>query len=189
MSQFWRKNLLRRKHFFRKPRLPNTKPLPLQKSRVKSVTIQEINISQTFHKHFGKLHGLECGHNLNPKEINMKDTEFVVEKIRSQYAEQENTDLDALKALDAKVKRPANVFGYTYGSISAIVMGAGMSLVMTDIGAVLGITKTLIPGIAVGVAGLAMSCTTYPIYKRILNSRKKKYADKIMELSERIMKG
>ena len=119
----------------------------------------------------------------------MKDKEFVVEKIRSQYTEQEHTELDALKALDAKVKRPANVFGYTYGSIGAIVMGAGMSLVMTDIGSMLGMKETLIPGIAVGIVGLAMSCTTYPIYKKILNSRKKKYAHQIMELSDRITKG
>lgn len=119
----------------------------------------------------------------------MKDKEFVVEKIRSQYTEAEHTDLDALKALDSKVKKPANVFGLTYGSIGAIVMGAGMSLVMTDIGSFLGMTETLIPGIAVGIAGLAMVLTTYPIYKKMLNSRKKKYAGQIMELSERIMKG
>ena len=88
----------------------------------------------------------------------MKDKEFMVEKIRSQYTEAEHTDLDALKALDAQVKRPANVFGYTYGSAGAVVMGAGMSLVMTDIGTMLGMTETLVPGIAVGVVGLAMSC-------------------------------
>lgn len=69
----------------------------------------------------------------------MKDTELVVEKIRSQYLEQEQTELDKLKALDAKVKKPAKVFGYVYGSLGAIVMGAGMSLVMTDIGTLLGI--------------------------------------------------
>ena len=119
----------------------------------------------------------------------MKDKEFVVEKIRSQYTESEHTELDALKALDAKVKKPAKVFGYTYGSIGAIVMGAGMSLVMTDLGAMLGMGETLIPGIAVGIVGLAMSCTTFHIYKKILSSRKKKYAGKIMELSVRITKG
>ena len=119
----------------------------------------------------------------------MKDQEFIVEKIRAQYTEQENTDLDALKALDAKVKRPANVFGYTYGSIGAIVMGAGMSLVMTDIGAMLGITDTMVPGIVIGVVGMGIALTTYPIYKKILTSRKKKYSAKIMELSDRIMKG
>ena len=119
----------------------------------------------------------------------MKDQEFMVEKIRSQYTEQQHTELDALKALDAKVKKPANVFGYTYGSIGAIVMGAGMSLVMTDIGTMIGLTAAMVPGIAIGIAGMAMAMTTYPIYKKILNSRKKKYAGKILELSERIMKG
>ena len=119
----------------------------------------------------------------------MNDKEFVVEKIRSQYTQQEHTELDALKALDAKVKKPANVFGYTYGSISAIIMGAGMSLVMTDIGAMIGLTATMVPGVVIGVAGMGMALTTYPIYKKILTSRKKKYASKIMELSERVMKG
>ena len=119
----------------------------------------------------------------------MKDKEFIVERIRSQYIEQAHTDLDALKALDAKVKKPANVFGYTYGSIGAVVMGTGMSLVMTDVGTVLGMTVTMVPGIVIGISGLAMAVTTYPIYKKILNSRKKKYAPQILELSERVMKG
>ena len=119
----------------------------------------------------------------------MKDQEFAVEKIRSQYTQQENTDLDALKALDARVKKPANVFGYVYGSMGSVIMGAGMSLVMTDIGTMLGMTETLIPGIAVGVVGMVMALTTWPIYQKILNWRKKKFAAQIMELSERIMKG
>ena len=119
----------------------------------------------------------------------MKDTEFMVEKIRSQYMQEQHTELDALKALDAKVKRPARVFGYGYGTVGAIVMGAGMSLVMTDIGAVLGLEKSLVPGINLGVVGLGMALTTWPIYKKLLVSRKKKYASRIMALSERIVKG
>lgn len=65
--------------------------------------------------------------------MNKNDQEFLVQKIRSQYTEKESTELDALRALDTKVKRPANVFAYMFGSVSAIIMGAGMSLVMTDI--------------------------------------------------------
>lgn len=66
--------------------------------------------------------------------MNKNDQEFLVQKIRTQYTEKEHTGLDELKELDTKVKRPANVFAYIFGSISAIIMGAGMSLVMTDIG-------------------------------------------------------
>lgn len=119
----------------------------------------------------------------------MKDTEFMVEKIRSQYTEAKHTELDALKALDAKVKRPARVFGYVYGTVGAIVMGAGMSLVMTDIGSLLGLEESLFPGINLGVVGMVMALTTWPIYKRLLVSRKKQYASRIMALSERIVKG
>jgi hypothetical protein len=119
----------------------------------------------------------------------MKDQEFLVQKIRTQYTEKQHTELDELKALDAKVKKPANTFGYTYGCVSAIVMGTGMSLVMTDIGRVVGLARAMVPGIAIGVVGMGMALTTYPIYKRILNSRKKKYAPEIMALSEKIMNG
>ena len=120
--------------------------------------------------------------------MNNHDQEFLVRKIRTQYTEKQHTELDALKALDAKVKRPANVFGYTYGSVGAIIMGAGMSLVMTDIGAVIGLTNAMVPGIVIGVAGLAMALTTYPIYKKILNGRKKKYAPEILRLTDELMK-
>ena len=116
------------------------------------------------------------------------DSQFLVQKIRTQYTEVKHTELDELKALDAKVKRPANTFAYIYGSVSAIVMGAGMSLVMTEIGAMIGITG-MIPGIVIGVVGLGMALSTYPIYKRMLNARKKKYAPEILKLSEQIMKG
>lgn len=117
----------------------------------------------------------------------MKDQEFIVQKIRTQYTEKQHTELDALKALDAKVKKPANVFAYTYGSFGAIVMGAGMSLVMTDIGAMIGMTSSMVPGIVIGVVGMGLALTTYPIYKRMLNARKKKYAPEIMSLSDKLM--
>ena len=119
--------------------------------------------------------------------MNRNDKQFIAQKIRTQYTEKEATELDELRALDTKVKRPANIFSYVFGSISAIVMGTGMSLVMTDIGATLGISNAMLPGIIIGVAGLAMALVNYPIFKRILNARKKKYGAEILALSEKIM--
>jgi hypothetical protein len=121
--------------------------------------------------------------------MNRNDTEFMVQKIRTQYMEKNSSEknLDLLRELDAEVKRPANVFGYVFGSISAIIMGSGMSLVMTDIGQQLGISNTMPLGIIIGVVGMLMAIATYPIYKNILASRKEKYADRILELSEKIM--
>lgn len=119
--------------------------------------------------------------------MNRNDQQFMAQKIRAQYMEKTPSELDALRELDSKVKRPANVFAYTFGSISAVIMGAGMSLVMTDIGATLGIASALIPGIVIGVVGLSMALLTYPMYKGILNSRRKKYGAEILKLSDKIM--
>ena len=119
--------------------------------------------------------------------MNTNDQKFMAQKIRTQYMEKESTQLDALRALDAKVKRPANVFAGVFGAISALVMGSGMSLIMTDIGATFGVRDPMMSGIVIGVAGMLMAILTYPIYKGILNNRKKKYAAEIMKLSDEIV--
>lgn len=120
--------------------------------------------------------------------MNRNDQEFLIQKIRTQYTEKQHTALDELKELDAKVKRPAQVFACLFGSISAIIMGSGMSLVMTDIGSMLGMEETMTPGILIGVVGMLMAIVNYPIYKGILTARRKKYADKIIALSDKILK-
>lgn len=120
--------------------------------------------------------------------MNKNDQEFLVQKIRTQYTEKEHTQLDELKALDCKVKKPVNIFAYVFGAVSAMIMGAGMSLVMTDLGTQLGMTETMVPGVVIGGAGLILAALNYPMYKRILASRKKKYADQIIALSDQLMK-
>ena len=119
--------------------------------------------------------------------MNKNDQQFMVQKIRTQYMEKQSTELDALRALDAKVKRPANVFAYVFGSIGSIVMGAGMSLVMTDVGSAIGMGGTMVPGIAVGIVGLLMALVNFPIYKSILGRRKKKYGAEILRMSEKMV--
>lgn len=121
--------------------------------------------------------------------VNRNDKDFLVQKIRTQYTEKEHTELDELKALDKKVKRPAGVFAYVFGSIGAVIMGGGMSLVMTDIAETVGIESPMLVGIVVGLVGMAMAIVNYPMYKGILASRRKKYADKIIALSDKITKG
>ena len=76
-----------------------------------------------------------------------------------------------------------------FGSVSAIIMGAGMSLVMTDIAELLSIANSLPIGIAVGVVGLILAIVNYPLHNAILNSRKKKYAPAILALSDKLSRG
>ncbi len=119
--------------------------------------------------------------------MNGNDKEFIVQKIRTQYTEKESTQLDALKKLDAKVKKPANIFAYVFGSIAAIIMGSGMSLVMTDIGETIGMADAMIPGVVIGIIGMFMAIINYPVYKKFLASRRKKYSNEIISLSDKTM--
>lgn len=121
--------------------------------------------------------------------MNANDQEFLVQKIRTQYTEKEPSQVDALRKLDKKVKKPANIFGYLFGTVSAVIMGSGMSLVMTDIGAALGMQSAMVPGVIIGLAGLLMAIINYPVYTRILSSRRKKYANQVIALSDKIIKG
>lgn len=120
--------------------------------------------------------------------MNKNDQEFLVQKIRTQYTEKEHTKLDELKELDKKVKAPVNGFAYVFGSIGAIIMGSGMSFVMTDLGETLGMNDTMVPGVVIGVIGLVMALINYPMYKKILGSRKEKYAEQIIALSDKLAK-
>lgn len=119
--------------------------------------------------------------------MNNKDQAYLVEKIRTQYTEKENTALDALKALDQKAKRPASIFTWVFGSVSTLVMGAGMSLIMTDIGETIGCAESLVPGLVLGLVGMAMAIVNYPIYKGILHQRQEEYADEVIALSDKIL--
>lgn len=108
--------------------------------------------------------------------------------IRKKYLPREENKLEELKALDARVKKPADVLALSWGSLSALIMGAGMSLVMTDIGAVVGIGDGMASGIILGIIGLGLSLVTYPMWKHIVATRKKKFAPRILELSEALLR-
>ena len=117
----------------------------------------------------------------------MTSNEKYINKIRMQYMEHIPSDIDTLRALDAKVKRPATIFSYVFGSISAVVTGCGMSFVMTDIGKFVGLENAMMPGVIIGCVGMGLALLTYPIYSGMIKSRKKKYGGKIIELSDKIL--
>ncbi len=104
-----------------------------------------------------------------------------IEAIKAQYAAKENTKLDQLKALDKKVKRPAQIFTYTFGTVGALVLGTGMCLAMKVIG------NSMPLGIVIGVAGIAMVSANYWLYKKWLGARKRKYAKQVIQLSDNLL--
>ena len=114
----------------------------------------------------------------------MNTDKIYAEQIANQYAPKDTSKVVALRKLDARAKLPANVSTYTLGIASALVFGIGMCLSMGQIGS--GTAVSVVLGIVVGVVGMIGMGVNYPIYKRILESGKKKYAFEIMELAKKI---
>lgn len=103
-----------------------------------------------------------------------------IEKIRASYEQKQTTKLDELRALDARVRRPAETFAYAFGTAGSLVLGTGMCLAMKVIGNMMPV------GIVVGLAGIAMVAANYFLYKKILQKRKNKYAEQIFQLSDEL---
>lgn len=114
----------------------------------------------------------------------MNTDKIFAEQIANEYAPKDTSKVVALRKLDAKAKRPAAIFTYTFGVFTALVLGVGMCLAMGQIGG--GTTVSFVSGIIIGVAGMVGMGVNYPIYKRILENGKKKYTFEIMELAKEI---
>lgn len=89
-----------------------------------------------------------------------------------------------LRKLDARAKRPAAIFTYTFGIAAALVLGIGMCLAMKVIGD--GSTAMMVLGIVIGLVGIACMSVNYPLYKKFLAKGKQKYAYDIMQLAKEI---
>ena len=113
----------------------------------------------------------------------MNTDKIIAESIAKDYAPKESSKLVALKKLDNKAKLPATIFTYTWGIVSALVFGTGMCLAMQVIGS--GLAGMLL-GIAVGIIGMIGCGVNYPIYKKMLEKGKAKYAYEIVELARQI---
>lgn len=114
----------------------------------------------------------------------MNTDKIYAEHLANGYAPKDTSKVIALKKLDAKAKLPASIFTYSFGMISALVLGVGMCLTMGQIGN--GTTGSFVIGIVIGIIGMIGLGVNYPIYRRILEKGKKKYAFEIMELAKEI---
>ncbi len=115
----------------------------------------------------------------------MKDLDKVyAESIANEYAPKTESKVVALRKLDRKVKTPAEIFAYTFGIISALILGVGMCLCMKVIGP--DTTAMMVVGVIVGVLGIVGVSVNYLIYSKILKSRKEKYANDIIALAKSI---
>ncbi len=113
----------------------------------------------------------------------MNTDKIAAEAIAKEYAPKDNSKLVALKKLDNRAKLPATVFTYSFGIVASLVAGTGMCLSMQVIGSGL---AGMVFGILLGVIGFVGCGVNYPIYKRMLEKGKAKYAFEIMQLAREI---
>lgn len=113
----------------------------------------------------------------------MNTDKIIAENIAKDYVPKSSSKIVALKKLDALAKLPATIFTYSFGIMSALVLGVGMCLSMQVIGgAVIGI----IVGILVGIMGIIGCVINFPIYKKMLEKGKAKYGYEIVQLAREI---
>ncbi|MBR2909580.1 MAG: dihydropteridine reductase [Clostridia bacterium] len=114
----------------------------------------------------------------------MNTDKIYAEQIANEYSEKQTSKVKALKRLDAKAKNPAHIFAYTFGIISSLILGTGMSLVMGVIGG--SSIFTMVLGIIIGCIGILGVSINYYIFKKILEKNKKKYSNDILALAKQI---
>ena len=110
----------------------------------------------------------------------MNTDKILAESIAKDYAPKESSKIVALKKLDNRAKLPATIFTYSCGIVSALIFGAGMCMAMGEIGG------SMVMGILIGIIGMIGCGVNYPIYKKVLEKGKAKYAYEIVQLAREI---
>ena len=114
----------------------------------------------------------------------MNTDKIYAESLASEYAPKDTSKVVALKKLDRKAKLPSEIFAYTFGVVATLIAGLGMCLSMHVIGPQT--IASMVLGIVIGLVGFAAMGVNYPIYKRMREKGKQKYAFDIMELAKEI---
>ena len=132
---------------------------------------------------FNALNLIHWNHKIK-EEISMNTDKIYAEQLANEYAPKDDSKVIALRKLDARAKLPASVFTYTFGIFCCLVTGMGMCLSMDVIGN--GSTFLFVLGILIGSIGLIGMGINYPVYRKMLEKGKQKYAFEIMELAKEI---
>lgn len=113
-----------------------------------------------------------------------------IKRIRQKYQSQEEDSMTRLRKLDASATSKATVIALVLGIAGALILGMGMSLIMTDLAVLLGMTgmTNIIVGIITGVLGVILAALAYPVYSKVLKRERERIAPEILRLTDELMK-
>lgn len=110
-----------------------------------------------------------------------------IESIRKKYLPQEENKMEQLRKLHHSASQKAQACSLAIGVVGALIMGTGMSLAMTELGAALGGVAMVI-GILIGIVGMILVALAYPVYNRVLKKERQRIAPEILRLTDELMK-
>lgn len=110
-----------------------------------------------------------------------------IEAIRKKYLPREEDKMEQLRRLHAVPTQKAQSAAITMGVIGVLILGTGMSLVMTELGTMLG-SLAMVVGVLVGVVGMTLVALAYPTYNRVLKRQRSRIAPEILRLTDELLK-
>jgi uncharacterized membrane protein YccF (DUF307 family) len=110
-----------------------------------------------------------------------------IEAIRKNYLPPEEDKMEQLRRLHSIPTKKAQAASIAAGVLGTLILGTGMSLCMTDLGAALG-QLAMVIGIVVGILGLVMVALAFPLYNYVLGKERQRIAPEILRLSEELLK-
>ncbi len=110
-----------------------------------------------------------------------------IENIRKKYLPKEEDKMEQLRKLHNSANQKAQALSIAIGVIGALILGTGMSLFMTELGAALG-NFAMILGIVIGIVGMILVALAYPAYNSVLKKERQRIAPEILRLSDELLK-
>ena len=105
-----------------------------------------------------------------------------IREIRSKYLPKEENKIEQIQRLDASVTQKATMYAIIVGVVGTLLFGTGLSCCMTQTG------KWFALGIPVGIAGLLVLATAYPLYNHVVQKERKRIAPEILRLTDELLK-
>lgn len=105
-----------------------------------------------------------------------------IRNIRKKYLPKEEDKMEQLRRLDRSVQQKGQVASLCLGVTGTLIFGLGMSCCLVWQEAL------LVPGIIIGLIGMAVLSAAYPVYMRVIKKERERLAPEILRLTEELLK-
>ena len=103
-------------------------------------------------------------------------------RIRQKYAPPEEDKMEQIRRLDRSVNEKGTVISIVLGVLGTLILGLGMSCALVWQG------MLFLPGIFIGLAGIGILASAYPVYNHVTRKERERIAPEILRLTDELMK-